>query len=317
MAPPKKTTKPPVQATLNFQTKKSAASAAAGSKDKEKGQAGAIVTTELTKQISLPAAATASPKKAKATEVKRRKVRSDSESEEEEELEEEPFVSDPESVEDVIEPEEVVEPVGKAKVVEPEVREAPSSTSGEDEDEVTFIRSVKGKDVPRTKKQLLADPEFKKAHEEAMDRVGGKLTGAFGIFNAAGRICGADGHLAYCTDSAKGESKATTILRVFDLSYEYGPCVGFTRMQRWQRAHDKGLDPPDIVSTLLAELFCSSSRPYACSTGPSNPGEREGGETERRRARSTAQFRLSRDGLVLLPSSLTRSAIRRLYLGPM
>ncbi|ODO06346.1 hypothetical protein L198_01578 [Cryptococcus wingfieldii CBS 7118] len=35
------------------------------------------------------------------------------------------------------------------------------------------------------------------------------------------------------------------ILRVFDLSTKYGPCVGIARLQRWERAKQWGLDPPD------------------------------------------------------------------------
>lgn len=34
------------------------------------------------------------------------------------------------------------------------------------------------------------------------------------------------------------------ILRLFDLSYEYGPCVGVSRLARWERAHKAGLNPP-------------------------------------------------------------------------
>lgn len=37
------------------------------------------------------------------------------------------------------------------------------------------------------------------------------------------------------------------ILRNFDLSYEYGPCVGVDRMARWKRAQTLGLDPPSEV----------------------------------------------------------------------
>jgi DNA polymerase delta subunit 4 len=37
------------------------------------------------------------------------------------------------------------------------------------------------------------------------------------------------------------------ILRVFDLSYEYGPCIGVTRLQRWERANALGLNPPSEV----------------------------------------------------------------------
>ncbi len=35
-------------------------------------------------------------------------------------------------------------------------------------------------------------------------------------------------------------------------SYEYGPCIGMTRLQRWERADALGLNPPLAVSTLYA-----------------------------------------------------------------
>ncbi|CAO3588520.1 unnamed protein product [Absidia cylindrospora] len=40
-------------------------------------------------------------------------------------------------------------------------------------------------------------------------------------------------------------------LRAFDLDYTYGPCVGLTRLERWERAASLGLDPPKDIKTLL------------------------------------------------------------------
>ncbi|KAF7332423.1 hypothetical protein MKEN_00124200 [Mycena kentingensis (nom. inval.)] len=41
------------------------------------------------------------------------------------------------------------------------------------------------------------------------------------------------------------------ILRVFDMSYEYGPCVGVSRLERWERAQAMGLAPPKEVHDIL------------------------------------------------------------------
>mmetsp|Transcript_29927 Transcript_29927/g.51181 ORF Transcript_29927/g.51181 Transcript_29927/m.51181 type:complete len:148 (-) Transcript_29927:159-602(-) len=41
------------------------------------------------------------------------------------------------------------------------------------------------------------------------------------------------------------------VLRDFDLDMRYGPCVGPTRLERWQRAKRLGLEPPTAVSDLL------------------------------------------------------------------
>jgi DNA polymerase delta subunit 4 len=45
----------------------------------------------------------------------------------------------------------------------------------------------------------------------------------------------------------ENESKFITILRTFDLRYEYGPCVGVSRLERWERAKAMGLNPPQEV----------------------------------------------------------------------
>ncbi|KAM5153264.1 DNA polymerase delta subunit 4 [Mantella aurantiaca] len=37
----------------------------------------------------------------------------------------------------------------------------------------------------------------------------------------------------------------------FDLDWHFGPCTGITRMERWQRAQDLGLTPPQDVKQIL------------------------------------------------------------------
>jgi len=49
----------------------------------------------------------------------------------------------------------------------------------------------------------------------------------------------------------QGQTKIHEILRVFDLEYEYGPCVGVTRLERWERASALGLNPPPEVREIL------------------------------------------------------------------
>ncbi|XP_075569250.1 DNA polymerase delta subunit 4 [Pelecanus crispus] len=43
------------------------------------------------------------------------------------------------------------------------------------------------------------------------------------------------------------------MLRRFDLAWEYGPCTGITRLQRWERAQALGLSPPDPIRDALLE----------------------------------------------------------------
>ncbi|CAK9311243.1 unnamed protein product [Citrullus colocynthis] len=41
------------------------------------------------------------------------------------------------------------------------------------------------------------------------------------------------------------------MLRQFDMNMAYGPCLGMTRMARWDRACKLGLNPPKDIETLL------------------------------------------------------------------
>jgi len=44
------------------------------------------------------------------------------------------------------------------------------------------------------------------------------------------------------------------ILRLFDMSSQYGPCIGIARMKRWVRANKLGLSPPiEVLAVLLKE----------------------------------------------------------------
>ncbi|CEP15516.1 hypothetical protein [Parasitella parasitica] len=41
------------------------------------------------------------------------------------------------------------------------------------------------------------------------------------------------------------------LLRAFDLNYDFGPCVGIKRLDRWERAQKLGLNPPANVKDIL------------------------------------------------------------------
>jgi len=44
------------------------------------------------------------------------------------------------------------------------------------------------------------------------------------------------------------------VLRYFDVSSQYGPCIGITRQKRWHRAERLGLTPPiEVLAVLLKE----------------------------------------------------------------
>lgn len=44
------------------------------------------------------------------------------------------------------------------------------------------------------------------------------------------------------------------ILRHFDLSSQYGPCIGVTRVNRWKRANKLGLKPPIEVLAVALQM---------------------------------------------------------------
>ncbi|XP_022156193.1 DNA polymerase delta subunit 4 [Momordica charantia] len=46
-------------------------------------------------------------------------------------------------------------------------------------------------------------------------------------------------------------SESENMLRQFDMNSAYGPCLGMTRMERWERARKFGLNPPKDIETLL------------------------------------------------------------------
>ncbi|MCJ1275728.1 hypothetical protein MMC21_003531 [Puttea exsequens] len=52
----------------------------------------------------------------------------------------------------------------------------------------------------------------------------------------------------------KGLGLDEKVLRHFDLSSQYGPCVGIPRMKRWKRAEVLGLKPPiEVMAVLVKE----------------------------------------------------------------
>ncbi|KAI3890212.1 hypothetical protein MKW92_002672 [Papaver armeniacum] len=55
-------------------------------------------------------------------------------------------------------------------------------------------------------------------------------------------------------------NESEEILRQFDMNMKYGPCIGMTRLARWERAKNLGINPPEEIETLLrqgkVELEC-------------------------------------------------------------
>ena len=58
-----------------------------------------------------------------------------------------------------------------------------------------------------------------------------------------------------------GDSSASVMLNLSipPRSYNYGPCIGTTRIQRWQRAKALGLNPPIEVGYLWSGVFVQAT----------------------------------------------------------
>ncbi|CAO3637122.1 unnamed protein product [Cunninghamella blakesleeana] len=87
------------------------------------------------------------------------------------------------------------------------------------------------------------------------------------------------------TGKRKGKSKATDIndkmivskdikihqedlndldilLRSFDLNYKFGPCIGMSRLDRWERAQCLGLHPPECIKDILINKNNDYQQPF-------------------------------------------------------
>ncbi|XP_065853181.1 uncharacterized protein [Euphorbia lathyris] len=47
--------------------------------------------------------------------------------------------------------------------------------------------------------------------------------------------------------------KDEQVLRQFDMNMSYGPCIGMTRLGRWERANRLGMNPPREIGCLLKD----------------------------------------------------------------
>ncbi|XP_078442793.1 polymerase delta 4 [Wolffia australiana] len=49
------------------------------------------------------------------------------------------------------------------------------------------------------------------------------------------------------------DNSTEEVLEQFDMDMKYGPCLGITRLMRWERAECLGLSPPAEVGALLRD----------------------------------------------------------------
>ncbi|KDQ13951.1 hypothetical protein BOTBODRAFT_33071 [Botryobasidium botryosum FD-172 SS1] len=86
------------------------------------------------------------------------------------------------------------------------------------------------------------DKEIKKEELDVTDKAGQYRTYYKAVLERTGNL-----PLIH----AENQNMIHHILRAFDLSYEYGPCIGVSRLDRWNRAKAIGMSPPEAVRQIL------------------------------------------------------------------
>ncbi|KAH6695787.1 DNA polymerase delta, subunit 4-domain-containing protein [Plectosphaerella plurivora] len=120
--------------------------------------------------------------------------------------------------------------------VEPEVESVPVKVEPEVESEEEEIE---------VQEETLPTPEKSEAEVRA-EAISEKQIGKYWKDIEALRIA----PRVHVDDLSVGEK----VLRYFDVSSQYGPCVGIQRVKRWQRAERLGLNPPiEVLAVILQE----------------------------------------------------------------
>ncbi|KAK7052312.1 DNA polymerase delta subunit 4 [Favolaschia claudopus] len=131
--------------------------------------------------------------------------------------------------------------------------------SSDDEDEIEFVdsdreeppekksRTMKSKSTVTLIKAVRPREEATSTVRAPLDQLNQKDKRWSNLFSDA------DSKRGKVVKPIHGENqdKFHNALRLFDLSYEYGPCVGVTRLQRWERAEKMGLNPPLEIHDIL------------------------------------------------------------------
>ncbi|CAK5283212.1 unnamed protein product [Mycena citricolor] len=98
----------------------------------------------------------------------------------------------------------------------------------------------------RSTRKAVATPK-KKVITVTRPKSDRKAAGPFGPLFSAARRARTGQNLIHC----QGQDDLHDVLRVFDLTYEFGPCIGVTRLERWERAQALGLNPPPQIKDML------------------------------------------------------------------
>ncbi|RVX70725.1 hypothetical protein B0A52_05375 [Exophiala mesophila] len=141
---------------------------------------------------------------------------------------------------EIIQPTEHEEEVQETTLVEPEVEQAEG-------------RDVAIRETPRKKTKSITKVPVKDEREALAEKVTDAQIKKYWKAEEDGRLAPRV-HQSHLSMHEK-------ILRHFDLSSQYGPCIGIPRLHRWKRANLLGLEPPvEVLAVLLREEDKSTSQ---------------------------------------------------------
>lgn len=129
----------------------------------------------------------------------------------------------------------------KAKAISRAKSETESEGEDDDDDIIVEASGYGGEEAPAVQKQTL-DMQDKSGRYRNYFRAAKEMMGGLPPSESILSSCFIN-HLKIVVH-AEGQTKIHQMLRVFDNTYDYGPCVGLTRLERWERAEALGLNPP-------------------------------------------------------------------------
>ncbi|KAL5201690.1 hypothetical protein ABZP36_036044 [Zizania latifolia] len=116
------------------------------------------------------------------------------------------------------------------------------------------------KDFYRQKKKGGPSKTSSSAMKKTQQCIGGSSVGASDTTQTSALI-------SHGTQDLKDDfSEQEEQLRQFDMDLKFGPCIGVTRLQRWERASTMGLHPPTHLRDLLLN---TASKGNHDNNGPS------------------------------------------------
>lgn len=132
---------------------------------------------------------------------------------------------------------------GKKAVIE---SKKPATKEIKDEDVPVKVEpEVESEEEVEVQEETLPTPEKSEAEVRA-EAISEKQIGKYWKDIEALRVA----PRVHVDDLSVGEK----VLRYFDVSSQFGPCVGIQRVKRWQRAERLGLNPPiEVLAVILQE----------------------------------------------------------------